>query len=83
MLNSIESVSDIKGLTEEKVCPFLAKIVLTAVLIKFLQMTFSIQSRSTRHTFERRKKGKKQGRQEGGGREGSREGEREREREKK
>lgn len=83
MLNSIESVSDIKGLTEEKVCPFLSKIVLTAVLIVFLQMTFSIQSRSTRHTFERRKKGKKQGRQEGGGREGSREGEREREREKK
>lgn len=45
-------MSHIRGLTEEEVCPFLAKTILIALLIIFLQMIFSIQSRSTRHIFK-------------------------------
>ena len=47
-------ISHIKTVTEKAVCLFLAKIVVIAVLIIFLQATFSIQS-NVRHTFERRK----------------------------
>lgn len=59
-------MSHIRGLTEEEVCPFLAKTILIALLIIFLQMIFSIQSRSTRHIFKGRKGGGRgEGREEG------------------
>ena len=54
MLNLTDLMSHIKAVTEKAVCLFLAKIVLTAILIIFLQMTSSIQS-NVRLTFERRK----------------------------
>ena len=54
MLNLTDLMSHIKAVTEKAVCLFLAKIVVIAVLIIFLQVTFSIQS-NVRHTFERRK----------------------------